>query len=299
MTAPREQPRVDVVVVSYRSQATLRACVAPLAALPKTSVVVVDNAGDDLASTLDGLPVEIVRAPRNGGFAYGCNLGAARGDAPHVLLLNPDARIGAADLAALVRALERDPGHALVAPRIVDGTGALAYSQRSFPRLRSTWAQALFLHRLAPRARWSDELVRDPAAYGRPGTPEWVSGACMLVRRDALARVGGLDEGYFLYCEDIDLCLRLRRAGFTVGYEPAACAVHAEGASAPSGRLLPVYARSRIRFARLHTGSAAAALERLGVATGAATHVVASLGRPALARGHAAALRAALTPRAA
>ena len=91
--------------------------------------------------------------------------------------------------------------------------GSLDFSQRLFPRLRSTYAQALFLHRVFPRATWTDELVRDEDAYARRGSPDWVSGACILVRRDALVELGGLDEGFFMYCEDIDLCRRLQVVG--------------------------------------------------------------------------------------
>ncbi len=119
---------------------TLRGCVAPLAAIEGVRVTVVDNAspaGDPLATIAD-LDVDAVRAPRNGGFAYGCNIGVGRGTAPLVLFLNPDARIDAESLRALVAALEADPGAALVAPRILDDDGSLAYSLRRFPRLRST-----------------------------------------------------------------------------------------------------------------------------------------------------------------
>jgi GT2 family glycosyltransferase len=287
--------RIDAVVVSYRSRDTLRACVAPLAAIDDVSVIVVDNASPDAAlDTVRDLPVECVQAGHNGGFAAACNIGIARGSAPFVLLINPDATIAPADLAALVAALEPDHEAGLAAPRILDGSGAVAPSLRRFPRLRSTYAQALFLHRLWPRARWTDEVIRDPYAYERPGSPEWVSGACMLIRRTALERSGGLDAGFFLYCEDTELCARLRRNGFRIRYEPRATVRHAEGTSAPRGEMLPVLARSRIRYARLHASRAIALLETLGVALGAATHALACVRRPALRRGHLASLRIAL-----
>ena len=212
---------VDAVIVSYRSAATLRGCVAPLAALPDVHVTVVDNASPDAsADAVAGLGVDVVRSPRNGGFSYGCNLGAARGQAPYLLFLNPDARIDADSLAALRASLDSVPAAGLAAPRIIAEDGSLAWSLRRFPRHRSTFAQALFLHRLRPLAAWSDELVRDPAAYERPGAPDWVSGACMLVRRSAFEAVGGFDEDFFLYCEDTDLCRRLWEAGHSVRFDP-------------------------------------------------------------------------------
>lgn len=297
-TMPTTRPagldaRVDVVVVAYNSAATLRGCVAPLVDEPGVHVIVVDNASpDDSLAAVAGLPVTVVRAYANHGFAAGCNLGTAHGVAPYVLLLNPDARLERADLAALVAVLDDEPAAGIAGPRILEADGALAHSQRRFPRRASTFAQALFLHRLWPLAAWSDELIRDRAAYERPGAPDWLSGACLLVRREALEAVGGLDEDFFLYCEDIDLCARVRTAGWDVRYEPTATARHEGGVSGPREALLGIYARNRVRYARKHEGRTAAAIEAAGVALGHATHAVASLTRPAHRRGHLAALRA-------
>jgi N-acetylglucosaminyl-diphospho-decaprenol L-rhamnosyltransferase len=293
----REGARVDAIVVAYNSAGTLRAAVEPLAAIDGVHVIVVDNASPDAsAATIADLPVTLVRAAENRGFAAGCNLGTPQGDAPYVLLINPDARIGRADLDALVAELDGDELLAVAAPRILEADGTVAPSLRRFPRLRSTYAQALFLHRILPRAGWTDELVRDPDAYARPGDPDWVSGACMLVRRSALTEVGGLDEGFFLYCEDIDLCARLRDAGWGIRYVPAASARHEGGVSGPREELLRIYARNRVRYARIHARPAVVPLEALGVILGHATHAVAAVTRPRLLRGHLAALAAVLVP---
>ena len=179
-------------------------------------------------------------------------------------------------------------------PRILDDDGTLAWSQRRYPRLRSTFAYALFLHRLLPQASWSDELIRDAAAYQRPGEPEWLSGACMLVRREAFESVGGFDEGFFLYCEDTDLCRRLRDAGHRLRFEPAAEIRHVGGASSDAGETRAIAARSRVRYASKHRGRAAARLEAAGVALGEATHAATAVSRPAARRGHVKALRGVL-----
>lgn len=290
--------RVDAIIVSYRSAETLRGCVEPLAAMPGVHVTVVDNASpDDSVATIADLPVHIVRSARNGGFSYGCNLGAQRGSAPLLLFLNPDARIDAAALDVLIAALAVDPETALVGPRILEDDGALAWSQRRFPRLRSTFSQALFLHRFWPHAAWSDELVRDTSVYERAGTPDWVSGACMLVRRDAFEAVGGFDERFFLYCEDTDLCRCLRGAGHLIRFEPAAEIRHVGGASSGAGETQAIAARSRVRYARKHLGPLAARIETLGVALGEVTHAATAVSRPARRRGHIAALRAVRVPR--
>ena len=288
---------VDIVVVSYRSGSELRACVEPLVAAEGVHVVVVDNAsGDGSLDAVAGLDVATIALQENRGFAAGCNAGWRASSSPHILFLNPDARIEPKAIELLVELLEREPGVAVAAPRIVDADGSLDLSQRRFPTLRSTYAHALFLHRLFRRTGWASELVRDPADYERPGSPDWASGACLLVRRSVLEELGGWDEGFFMYCEDKDLCRRARDRGYDVRFEPAALAHHAGGASAPRPSLAHMLAQSRVRYARKHRGRVVAELERAGIALTALTHMAISRGGRAARAGHAAALRAALRP---
>ena len=180
------------------AQETLRGCVEPLAAHPDVRVTVVDNASPGRPARDDRRPPGRRRSARarNGGFSYGCNLGAAARHRAVPAVPQP----GRADRRRRARRAGRrrcapTPAPALVGPRILDDDGALAYSLRRFPRLRSTYAQALFLHRLWPHAAWTRRADPRPAAYERPGTPEWVSGACMLVRRDAYEAARRLRRG--------------------------------------------------------------------------------------------------------
>jgi GT2 family glycosyltransferase len=304
-TQPQLKPQalpaeVDAVVVSYRSAATLRDCVEPLTGLPGVRTIVVDNASpDDSVETVADLPIDLLRSERNGGFGYGCNLGAARGTAPFILFVNPDARMDAAALEAMLAVLRADPSTAVVGPKIFETDGGLAWSLRRFPRHRSTFALALFAHRLFPRAAWTDEMIRDAAAYEAPGTAEWVSGACMLVRRDAYEEIGGFDERFFLYCEDTDLCRRLWDVGHAVRFEPAAVVSHVGGASSEAGETQPIAARSRVLYARKHMRPGSARIEAAGVALGEATRAVAKLRRKDRRRRHLEACRAALSSRSA
>ena len=293
--SPVGRATIDVVVVAYNSRDTLRVCIKPLAGLPWVDVTVVDNAcPDDSARVVEDLPVSIVRSPHNGGFAYGCNLGMANGSADLVLLLNPDAEIDEASLAVLVDALRVDPSLAGVGPRTVDDGGDLVFTQRRFPRLHFTYAQGLFVHRAAPRATWAHDAIRDPKAYERPGTPEWISGCCVLLRREAVASVGGLDEGFFLYSEETDLFKRLATAGWRAGFEPRATARHIGYQSADPNATEPIRALSRVRYARKHHGRLVALLEALGAALGGLAHAAVWIRCPARARGHLFAARAAL-----
>jgi N-acetylglucosaminyl-diphospho-decaprenol L-rhamnosyltransferase len=286
---------VDAVVVAYNSQDTLRTCVEPLARLAWVDVTVVDNAcPSDSARVVEDLPVRVTRSSWNGGFAYGCNLGIADGSAEFVLLINPDAEIDAASLESLVAALREDPRLAGVGPRVVDRTGALHFTQRRFPRLRSTYAQGLFLHWAAPLAAWTSDAVRDPDAYTRPARSDWISGCCVLLRREAIASVGGLDEGFFLYAEETDLFKRLAAAGWRAGFEPRATARHEGARSADPNTTEPIHAASRVRYARKHHGHTVAVFEAIGLALGAFVHAVVWIRRPARARGNIAAAFAAL-----
>jgi GT2 family glycosyltransferase len=291
-------PHVDVIVVSYNSRDELRACVEPLAGVDRISVIVVDSKSTDgCLETIADLPVETIPLDVNRGFGYGCNVGWRAGSAPHVLFLNPDGTIEPAELERLVAVFDAEPQAGLVAPRIVEPDGTLDHSLRQFPRLRTTFAQALFMHRLFPRARWTDEVIRDPAVYETAGRAEWVSGACMLFRRDVLERLGGFDDDFFLYSEDIDICRRVHDLGLEVRYEPAVTAVHEGGASAPRADLLPVLAASRVIYAGKHRSRGFVLLERLGIAIGALTHVLVTKGGARARQGHARALRRALEPR--
>lgn len=283
---------IDIVTVSFRSRHTLRGAVEPLVDSEGFTVVVVDNAsGDDSLDSVADLPVITRQLERNVGFAAGCNMGWRLGSAPHVLFLNPDARIEPTSVRRLAAVLDREESVGIAAPLIRNTAGELECSQRRFPRLVSTFAQAFFLHRVFPHRPWTGEIVRDPSAYRERRSADWVSGACLLVRRDLLERLGGWDERFFMYCEDVDLCKRIRDLGFDVLFEPAAVAVHVGGASAPRAELLPVLASSKVMYARKHAPGPRAALERAGVVVNSMTHALASSRGGDVRRGY---LRAAL-----
>ena len=181
------------------------------------------------------------------------------------------------DVRVLAAGLEGDRSRAAVAPRILAPTGETEWSMFREPRLASSFGEALFLHHVFRDAQWVTEQVR--AGYDRSSAPEALIGAALLVRRSTFERVGGFDEAFFLYCEDIDLCTRLRRAGFTLLYEPAAAA-----GTRVAGRLRPATGQ---HSARRH-GSSTRGFTREDFATaasGSRVFCTRSLGSPLRPRG--------------
>jgi GT2 family glycosyltransferase len=290
------EPLIDVVVVSYNSRDRLRDCIERLSTERWIRVLVVDNASTDgTPGTVADLTVDLIQLEENRGFGSGCNVGWLAGSAPHVLFLNPDARISSTDVRRLSGALDRTAAGA-VAPRVREESGLLAPSLRRFPRVISIFGQAIFAHRFVPNAGWVDDVIRDPRRYEREGPCDWASGACLLVRRSSLEAIGGFDEGFFMYCEDVDLCRRLWNRGDSIVYTPEVVCIHAGGASAPRWSLVGTLAESRIRYASKHFGRARANAYRVGVAFNAVTHLV--VGRGFRMRvGHAEAFRVAFRGR--
>ena len=288
---------VDVVTVTYNSADKIGDCVEGLIGEPDLQVTVVDNASSDATlAVLRGLPIDLIPQEANRGFAVGCNVGWRSGRAPYVLFLNPDAIIDATSIRALVGVLERDETVAIAAPKFLYPDGSVAPYLRRFPSLTSTFGRALFLHRVFPRARSLEEVIGDESVYERAGLHDWVPGACLLVRRSVLERLGGFDERYFMYCEDKDLCKRAADLGLSLWYEPRAVCVHESGASRPRTSLLPVLAASRRRYAERHEARAIAALHRLGLVLETLTRLIVSRGGGAARAGHVRALLTLVRP---
>jgi N-acetylglucosaminyl-diphospho-decaprenol L-rhamnosyltransferase len=250
--------RTGAVVVNYNAGAELTACVASLRAAGVAEIVVVDNGSSDgsLATLVAAdEKARIVRAGRNLGYGTAVNRGAATLGEPFVLVVNPDIVIDPGAVDVLAGTLEAEPDVAVVGPSIHEPGGALYPSARSFPSFTVGAGHAL-VGLFWPDNRWTRSYrgtaTLDGAVAPRARESDWVSGACCLVRREAFETVGGFDEGYFMYVEDLDLCWRLRRAGWRVLYEPAAAAVHYQGLSAATRpyRMLAAHHRSTLRFAR-------------------------------------------------
>ncbi len=241
------------VVVNHDAGPTLAACVESLRADGVSDVVVVDNGGGDgsteaLVATDPDLTV--VRTGANLGYGGGANRGVSATDAGTVVVANPDVVVHAGAVAALAAALAADPTAAIAGPRILNPDGSRYPSARRFPSMIDAIGHAA-LATLWPgnpftrRYRMVDLDPLENAAV------DWVSGAFFVVRHQAFEEMGGFDESYFMYAEDIDLCWRAHQAGWKVLYVPAAVVTHLQGVSTARHpyRMLVAHHRSTYRFA--------------------------------------------------
>jgi N-acetylglucosaminyl-diphospho-decaprenol L-rhamnosyltransferase len=252
---------LSIIIVSFNTREELEACLRTLREHAPTvphEVVVVDNASTDgtAAAIRERWPqVRLIEAGRNLGFAAGNNLGIRAVDSELVLLLNSEPLGSAGALDTLVRELRARPDLAAIGPRLVDAAGRAELSFGSmmspFNELRQKVLVTLHARHIGPISRLVERRTR------RPQSPDWVSGACLLVRREDALRAGLLDERYFLYAEDVDFCAALRALGKHIAFTPAAEIVHLRGASR---RRRPAaaeaeYRRSQLAFyAKHHPG---------------------------------------------
>jgi hypothetical protein len=236
-------PLVSVVIVTFQSRREVAACLGHLQAVEvPLEVIVVDNDSSDgtqieVEQELRGFAQGVfVRNRENVGFAVAVNQGIAGSKGDFVLLLNPDCYVDAHAIPAALDALEAHPdagmaGCLLLNPDGTEQSGARRYIPTPWRALM----RVLKMDRLFPRVRrLSGFVMKEEPLPGDVIPVEAISGAFMMVRREALAHVGVLDEGYFMHCEDLDWCMRFKQAGWKVLFVPSARAVHDRGRSSAS-----------------------------------------------------------------
>lgn len=227
---------VSSIIVNYNAGDFLRSCVDSLLNCPQViEIVVVDNASTDGSlNALQGLPrIQLIKNPANLGFAVACNQGARVASAQFLLFLNPDCSFKPGAQAGLLDAMNMDDRVGMVGGLLANPDGTeQAGGRRAVPTPWRSFVRAFGLNRLANRwpRLFFDFHLHKQLLPDRPVEVEAISGACMLVRREAAADVGLWDEGYFLHCEDLDWCMRFRQKGWKILFVPSARITHALGA---------------------------------------------------------------------
>lgn len=263
-------PDLSIVIVSWNVREWLRRCLQSVftrGTVPlELEVIVVDNASADGSAAMvarEFPQVRLIANAQNRGFPAANNQGIAVSSGRYVMLLNPDTEVLGAALATMVAYLDTHPQVGALGPQLLNPDGSVQSSRRRFPTFwtavfESTWLQSWappgLLERYYVRDRRDDEISE----------VDWVTGACLVVRREALEQVDGLDEGFFMYSEELDWCRRIKAAGWKVVYFPEARVVHHEGKSSEqvvAARHIH-FQTSKIRYFRKYHGALAAALLR-------------------------------------
>lgn len=251
------RPRLAIVIVNFNGRGHLEPCLRSLTDHPPSTpfeIIVVDNASTDgSAAIVDEFPLaRLIQLPRNVGFSAGNNAGIRSTDAELVLLLNNDTIVPHGAIDRLVASLDADSTAAIAGPRLVDaqGNAELSFGRMISPltELRQKLVTRLYDSGVAPVTTW----VRRTTS--RAQYVDWISGACLLVRRAVADTVGLLDERFFLYTEDVDFCASVRAAGWKVLFTPASEIVHLRGRSRSTAvaQMNVAYRRSHLAFYEKH-----------------------------------------------
>lgn len=225
--------RVSVVVVSYNARGHLERCLTALAGEADEVIVVDSGSTDGSAELVRGrFPgVRLIVPPTNEGYGASANAGLGVAEGDYCLVMNADARPVGDGVQRLVAFAESQRDLGVVGPKLLNPDGTLQPSLRGFPTRWRLLTEYMFLRWLAPRSRALNSFYGANFDYEATREADFVKGAVLLLRRDALAQVGEFDPAFFMFGEEVDLCYRMRRAGWRVVFFPGAEFVHVGGAS--------------------------------------------------------------------
>ena len=253
---------LSVIAVSFNTRSMLKQCLesveAAKAHLP-IEIVVVDNASlDGSADTVETeFPdVKLIRNSHNVGFARACNQGIRVSSARYVLLLNTDVMVFPDTLRKMVEFMNLHSTVGISACRLLNEDGSVQASVRDFPSLRGELFSALLLDRVFVSNAFIGAYLKTALTIRESSEVDQVSGAFLMIRREAVQQIGLLDERFFIYYEDVDWCLQTKRAGWSVMYVPECCALHSGGGSANQFNAFSYVegVRSKILYYRKHYG---------------------------------------------
>lgn len=234
----KDEMDLSIIIVNYKAREFLTEC---LDSIYRSSsglcqeIWLVDNSSkDSLALWLkENFPeVKLIENKWNLGFSKGANQGIRKSQGRYLLLLNPDTKVSEGKLVEMLEFMEKNPEAGLCGPKMVDQKGDLLYSCRSFPDYStSIFSSQSLLNRIFPQNPLSKKYLLKDLDRTEVKVVDWLSGSCLFIRRRVLDEVGLLDENFFLFCEDVDLCLRAKKKGWKVFYFPFLTVIHHVGGS--------------------------------------------------------------------
>jgi len=260
-------PDLSIIIVSWNVRDLLRACLASLPFGDSSVEVIVVDAG-----SADGTPdmvraefpgVNLIASRENLGYSRGNNAGLHAASGRYLLILNPDTEIVGEAARAMQAYLDAHPGVGVVGPRVEGPDGQAQSTRRRFPTLALAFFDSTWANWLAPRA-WQRRYHAEDLSDNEPAAVEWLVGAALMVRREAWEQAGDLDEGFFMYSEELDWQHRIKEAGWEVVHLPEARIIHHAGKSAaqvPAATHIR-FNTSKVRYFRKYHGSTAATVLR-------------------------------------
>jgi N-acetylglucosaminyl-diphospho-decaprenol L-rhamnosyltransferase len=264
------QPDLSILIVNWNVKALLRDCLKSIERGQgelHLEVIVVDSASSDgsAAMVAQEFPwITLLACSENVGFARGNNLAIAKANGRYILLLNPDTVVLHDALTVMLHYLEGHPEIGVVGAQLLNGDGSVQSSRRRFPTLATAFFESTWLEPFAPACLLARYNMADIPA-DQVADVDWLVGACLMAPRAIAETVGGLDEAYFMYSEELDWCRRVKAAGWRIVYLPTARIVHYVGKSSEQAVVARHinFQRAKLRYFRKYHGRLAAALLRL------------------------------------
>ncbi len=246
--------RLSAIVVSWNTRDLLRRCLESLCASSgeggQLELLVVDNGSTDGSPEMvrsDFPGATLIANGQNLGFARANNQAIARAEGQHLLLANTDTEMVGSAVADMVRYADEHPDVAVVGPQLLNADGSVQSSRRSFPTASTAFLESTVLQRWLPNHPAVRRYYLLDSPDGETQEVDWLVGACLLVRGEACRQVGLMDEGYFMYSEEMDWCRRFSDAGWKIVYLPTARVIHYEGQS--SGKD-PYHRHTRFQYSK-------------------------------------------------
>jgi hypothetical protein len=273
-SASAPSPDLSIVIVNWNVRDLLKSCLRSIypqrnrATGLRFETIVIDNASTDgsVQMVRETFPqVTLIANQNNPGFTGGNNQGMALSRGRYVLLLNPDTEVLDDALTHMVAYMDAHPEMGALGPTLLNPDGSVQSSRRRFPRPATAFVESTTLQNWFPRHRLLTNYYALDLPDDAVAEVDWVTGACLLIRREALDQVGPLDDGYFMYSEELDWCRRAKDAGWKVIYYPQARVIHHGGRSSEQVKAFQIarFNRSKIRYFRKHHGRLVACALRI------------------------------------
>ena len=270
-----KKPLISIIIVSWNISALLRDCLQSIVAtaehLPIEIIVVDSHSADDTVAMVqrEFPDVKLLAQTENVGFPRGNNIGLAQAQGDYFLLLNPDATLQEGALRLMIAYIDAHPKVGVLGPQLHNPDGSHQSSRRRFPTFWTGLFESTWLQPYAPPSLLAHYYLTD-SADTEIQQVDWVSGACLLTRRTVFDQVGGMDEGYEMYSEEVDWCRRIKEVGWQVVYMPMAHVFHHVGKSSEQAvtRRHIQFNRAKLRYFRKYHGETTYALLRLAILVG-------------------------------